>query len=804
LINGAERLDFQRTLYAGRYNLLFGSGISLGSKNGKGDTLQAADDLRRRLCGLKSVPDRTTLARVASLLTDDEAKNELIRPFQNCVPDLSLYPFTSYLWQRAFTFNIDDVVEKLYDRPDSKQIPTPINYDDPFEPTPDHRNIQIIHLHGWVGKPASRLVFSRNEYAQVMRSMNPWMHLLSEILATEPFIIAGTSLDEPDLEYYLSYRNTITPRRGRGPSLLIEPFPNAITEADCARHGLILVKATFGEFLKWLRAEYPLPPTISELLLPQTVKLFEDTVQPSQVLRFYSDFQALTATEEPLPDQPSRFLAGREPSWEDISRHVDVERSDNAIVAKAVEMAFADRSRPALIMLADEPGTGKTTTIKRVAHSSILSGKVALTVATVSRIDVKNAIACLAEAVSPILLLVDGLADHAEQIAEILEAKDIKVRLVVLACERSYRLNYVEVTAGHLRRTERKSTPFTLPELEQVIERYRVYGLLADKGALRDPKAFSRQIQREPIAIAICRLLNDFRPLQSIVESLWQAAAQIDRTAYVCTALAHYCYAPGANYSVLQTAVGLDYPLATLFNQDKPLRISENADREDFVVPLNSVIAERILRHVVTNAPEILQICFKQLATSLAPHVNRGTVMKRTPESRLAGRLFDADKVARPLLGWAAEQFYVDVAEDWRWNSRYWEQRALLILDTRPDDALSYARHAVAIEKHPHPLTTLGKVLIAQMGNSPSSLTTYFTEAFATLSEAINSEARQSRVTIHPYFTLFAGTARFLERGGSLSGDQRATLLQHLSASVKAFPHDTALRSHEQQVKQVL
>lgn len=804
MINGAQRLDFQRTLYAGGYNLLFGSGISLGSKNGNSDSLQSAENLRIKLCALKNVPDRTPLARVASLLTDDEAKDELIRPFQNCVPDSSLYPFTSYLWRRAFTFNIDDVVENLYDRPDVKQSPSPLNYDDPFEPTPDRRSIQIIHLHGWVGKPASRLVFSRNEYAQVMRSMNPWMHLLSEILATEPFIIAGTSLDEPDLEYYLSYRNNITPRRGRGPSLLIEPFPNAVTEADCARHGLILVKATFGEFLEWLRTEYPLPPTISELLLPQTVKLFGDTVQPAQTLRFYSDFQALSAAEEPLPDQPSRFLAGREPSWEDINRHVDVERSDNAIVAKAVDTAFADRSRPALIMLADEPGTGKTTTIKRVAHASVLSGRVVLTVATISRIDVKNAIACLAEAVSPILLLVDGLADHAEQIADILESKDIKVRLVVLACERNYRMNHVDATAGHLRRTERKSTPFTLHELEQVIERYRIYGLLADKGALRDPKAFSRQIQRDPIAVAICRLLNDFRPLQSIVESLWQAASQADRMAYICSALAHYCYAPGIDYSLLQTAVGLDYPLATLFDKDKPLRVGENPDHDDYVVPLNSVIAERILRHAVTSAPEVLQICFKQLATSLAPHVNRGTVMKRTPESRLAGRLFDADKVVRPLLGWAAERFYVDVAEDWRWNSRFWEQRALLVLDTRPDDALSYARHAVAIERHSHPLTTLGKVLIAQMASSPSTLSTYFNEAFERLSEAITSEAKQSRVTIHPYFTLFAGAARFLEQGGSLTSEQRALLLLHLGASEKAFPHDPALRSHERQVKQFL
>ena len=90
-----------------------------------------------------------------------------------------------------------------------------------------------------------------------MRTNNPWMHMLSEILATEPFIIAGTSLNEPDLEYYLSFRNESTPQRGRGPSLLIEPYHTAVTEFDCQRFGLVLVKSDFSDFLAWLHREVP-------------------------------------------------------------------------------------------------------------------------------------------------------------------------------------------------------------------------------------------------------------------------------------------------------------------------------------------------------------------------------------------------------------------------------------------------------------------------------------------------------------------------------------------------------------------
>lgn len=75
--------------------------------------------------------------------------------------------------------------------------------------------------------------------------------------------------------------------------------------------------------------------------------------------------------------------------------------------------------------------------------------------------------------------------------------------------------------------------------------------------------------------------------------------------------------------------------------------------------------------------------------------------MRRSPEARLAGRIFDADKIVKPLLGSAAEDFYVSVQKQWEWNSRYWEQRALLAADTDLHIALQYARYAVAIEFHP-------------------------------------------------------------------------------------------------------
>jgi len=790
--------EFKRTLFAGGYNLLLGSGVSLDSTNEQNRLLRGADDLRKSLCAITCVPESTSLSRVSALLDDDQVKNELVIPYKGCVPGPSLKPLPNYLWRRVFTFNIDDVFEHLYDSIDAKQLLAPLNYDSPFEPTPDRRELQLVHLHGWVEREQTRFVFSKNDYAKVMRDLNPWMHLLSEIISTESFIVAGTSLDESDLEFYLSSRSDATPRRSRGPSLLIEPSPNQATKMDCLRHGLTLIQGTFGEFLKWLNETFPAPPSITELIVPDITKLFQPVLTPANLLRFYTDFQPVPASEESLSGQLSPFLYGRQPDWNDISQHIDIERSVNATITKAIEKAFDDKSRPALILLTDDPGTGKTTTIKRVSHSAVVSGRATLTVNTVGRIDAINAISCLTVATVPILLLVDGLADHVEQIVEILASDKIRVRVVVLASERSYRMNFVNLALGSIRSTQRSSLSFSLSESRQLLERYRNYGLIADSQALRNPESLARKIQADPVAIAICRILNDYRPLENIVDSLWDASDDEDRLPYLCTALAHYCYSQGIRYSILQALMGPTFPISKLYSSDRPLRLTDNPMFEDFIIPMQSIIAERILQRAVVRTPELLLKAFSKMGSTLAPHVNRTAVMRRTAEARLAGRLFDADKVVRPLLCVDAEKFYISVFNEWNWNSRYWEQRALLIADSDIVSSLRYARHAVAVELHPHTLTTLGKILLKRMDADSRGKVEYFGEAFDKLTEAIESEARNYRVSIHPYVTLFGGVIRYLECGGVLVDEKRSKLSIHLARSNQAFPRDSVLQAQIQ------
>ena len=192
------------------------------------------------------------------------------------------------------------------------------------------------------------------------------------------------------------------------------------------------------------------------------------------------------------------------------------------------------------------------------------------------------------------------------------------------------------------------------------------------------------------------------------------------------------------------------------------------------------------------------------MANALAPHVNRRAIMNRSPEARLAGRLFDCDKVVRPLLKESAEDFYVAVQPAWEWNSRYWEQRALLVAPDNLDQAISFAKHAVAIEQHPYPLTTLGKLLLKRMENATSSRDDCYAEAAACLNDAIDREHRFSRITIHPYMTLFAGTAKYLELGGRLTKKDKDRMDKHLDEAKFEFFGDLQLDSTIARLEHVL
>jgi hypothetical protein len=207
---------------------------------------------------------------------------------------------------------------------------------------------------------------------------------------------------------------------------------------------------------------------------------------------------------------------------------------------------------------------------------------------------------------------------------------------------------------------------------------------------------------------------------------------------------------------------------------------------------------------------------FTDLANAIAPRVNPRAVRARSPEARLASRLFDYDLVTKRFLEDLSAEFYANTQPAWQWNSRYWAQVSLMYLaqyHAAPStpagkDAISHAvqhaRHAIAIERHPIPLSTLGQVLLAAMNEKGWALGETYEEAFHHLVIAIELERSRVRANVHPFITLFRGTRDYVLAGGALSGFQADQLRLLAREANRKFASDSEIQEELRELSSIL
>ena len=403
---------------------------------------------------------------------------------------------------------------------------------------------------------------------------------------------------------------------------------------------------------------------------------------------------------------------------------------------------------------------------------------------------------------------------HPDQVAAISELVEcLKKKDIVFVCaERIYRTQYIQQAMGGYP-YERIVRNLRLRDVDarRLIEHYRNFGLLGATDLSKGRKGnrrreFVHSIRTDPIAIACCRILNDFRPLNGIVDSLIKETPEAALKRYLTTALAHHCFRAGVRHSVLRIITeGKDWKQQFDGPHQMPLSYSKH-DNRDFILPENTTLASRILDRVSKQDRGILLSVFVDLANAIAPRVNPIQIRKRAPEARLATRLFDYDQIVAPFLGHLSGTFYTETKGNWDWNSRYWSQIALMYLAIYYSDpenlkgklALAqagfHARHARSIEEHSVVLTTLGQVLLAQMAEDRLSAASSFDEAFAVLIQAIDLERPWIRPSIHPFAGLFRGARKYVEIGGKMSVSQKSVLRDLLLRAENKFQGDKAIQ----------
>ena len=762
-----------------RVSLFLGSGVSLDSVGPDGEMLSAGQ-LCEKLVKLNQLPSNATLQKAYSALTDQQVKEHITKHYNCDEPGPTIMRLANQPWRRVYSLNVDNCFENAFTSViEANEFATSsaesLNFDDGYTDLLSDKRSSIIHLHGTVDRPESGYVFSQNEYAKSMTRPNSWMLTLSQLIRAETFIVAGTSFDEIDVEYYLEQRSQKTIRGDVPPSVLIEPFPNRLTEMLCEDHHFCLFQGTVLEFFAvletidsrlrspWIDNE---SDGLSELKLPDPERL-----------RFSANFERIPDDPQPVPN-PARFLLGAELNWSMLAANSDIPReSFPAVRGDLVQAANAAQHK--LLLIIDEPGSGKTAFLKRLAFDiSRGSDRVFWFNGLGLELEPKEIANILDKISGRVFVFVDNFADSLNSISLIMGHLQ-KVDLLFVCSERDYRQGYIESAfTGFDYVVVRNALALTRNEATALRRANEDNGLSTIKST--SESVYLGQVVGSTIAEATCRIQNNFKTLDRIVRDLSDECDDDETFAYLLVSLARFCYANGVRRHSLST-VSVPDALEHLFSNEASLPVKYSDHGGNFVVPKQAIIGDRILElNRKSNRKALLKV-FCELAKSVAPRVNAVTAKHKSPEAQLLGRLMDYDNNVKDYIDEYAEQFYAELKPLCDWNARYWEQLALLKLDrffASPDDrflleeSIQHARSAISAQVHPFSLATLAKILFQAMEKSIPNRDEYFAEAWDRVVEANEREAHWSNRGATLFVIAFGGVLSFLKIGGQLTGEQ--------------------------------
>ncbi len=227
-------------------------------------------------------------------------KNFLLERFKGVSPAPFHYLLTKYPWKKIYTVNIDDLVERI-----CRKNCVDIVVQNTSKEKKVNDELEYVKLHGCVNAPEEQLIFSKAEYDSLISSRMNFKHnkLISDI-QNENFIFVGASLDERDIDYYISkYENAGHFRKGK--IFFIEPNPTLKLKSRVESLGGTIVKWTSEEFLKFI----------------EQINFDPSELQKRKMRLNYSGIYLLKDVFNAIPKEEvyeSRLYQGYNSNWHDL------------------------------------------------------------------------------------------------------------------------------------------------------------------------------------------------------------------------------------------------------------------------------------------------------------------------------------------------------------------------------------------------------------------------------------------------------------------------------------------------------
>lgn len=631
-----------RNLERGNVVLFLGAGFSVDAKNAQGHALPLGGALAQLLAEKASLTyNGESLTNVYQAVQPIIGENEIWRFLKETYHATAYADWYSILprcsWYRIYTINIDDVLQRVYHGVNTQNLETIVCPAQPQERDPHFGGLQCVHLHGHVDHRESGLVFTLSEFAKQTAVPNPWYNQLTVDLFDRPIVFIGTPLQEPMMDHYIALRGIRDDRNEFRPkSFLVNRTISEIDSQALKERNIVSIQATAGEFFESIASSLDIA-TLSVECVRSTVYP-HITFQRDNMLgdpEIERDFDLIVASALPpsprLPD--GSFFLGGEPAWSDIKAGHDAPRE---ICSSLMQNVVEQDAVPHIVVLHGPAGSGKTTTLMRVANDLAEDGQIVFYAKGLERLSLRGLVDLVRKrweggSKQRIFVFIDVFSKHLGSIDAIREDLPKLSGLTLVLADRSNRYFHRCQMIAEFQPTEISMPDMADADIESILDRleqFRFLGVLRGKSREEQVHAF-KEVAKKQLLVAM-REATSGMGFDAILRDEFQGLHNDAKLAYVICAIAVTKGAPGVYRRHLLPALGqTDFKKARIIDELlRGILIPAN-HTETLLKPRHGFIAQWITNEIAPAGlkVEALTAFLSQVASDIVPN----EIKRRSP-----------------------------------------------------------------------------------------------------------------------------------------------------------------------------
>lgn len=758
-----------------KYHLLLGAGASMGGASRGGAPLPTSKELAAELAanffpGENEVPELPRAYKSAVRLSGDTGR-DVAKYMKERFSETTPPPWYKLLlqigWKQIWSLNIDDCLSRAGDKYKEFAIQRirHISWTDTHRnPSESKSEILAIYLHGKATNAAKKneLIFDIRSYVRTTTQADRWHKVFTDDFVGNPFIIVGASLSgEFDLNAVLEAGNL----QSDHPSIIILPTISNLQKAEYEDYGLIPVECSAEDFFSSIMEHLP------QVLQDLTPGDYEESSEvPPEASEFYSQWDPLRKGALPKADPRHDIFKGHEPNWSDAVKGRLVSRDVIPDIVSLIDDGNTNNGNY-INIISGEVFSGKTAALYGIARQLVEAGYEVYEFNSETAPDLRILTWWL-QRYPKAVLIIDNAADYVKHIESFYtNSRGTIVLPHVLAVDRRNKMRHFRNVLDKASYKETFVKP-TLSNTEikgllKILRKERRLGQLTDKSEMEQFRFFKKEHGRS-IFSAMAGLERG-REFNFRILDLYDEVVKGEPSGHSEKILRVVSISSSLGYGI---PAGIACAATGLSSREITAVIESDAGglvllREGKIHLRHRYMGELLLKERVSKN-EFFGMS-NALARALSPHVTLDSLVNSTLSYNLARSLMTRKYIAEGLEGdhEFILRWYESLQDEFSWNARFWEQRALSAADFNLfEPAYSWAREAVRIHRDSLTLNTVGTIL---MRRASLEIASSFGESWPmdTYDEAVGflREARAMRESNeYPYQTFFNYTIKLIEK----------------------------------------